>query len=82
MTLVLLRSPLGPSQIRMVQAILKSSPQNRAILLNSAVVWPEGANGQVLSASDDPTSPYPKISWDEIYSLIKNASSLLLPANV
>lgn len=81
MTLVLLRSPLGQSQIRMVQAILKHSPQNRVILLNSSVTWPDTGNGQVLSVNDDPTTPYQGISWDETYSMIKNASSLLLPAN-
>lgn len=82
MTLILLRSPLGPSQIRMVLAILKSSPGNRAILLDPSVIWPDEANNQILSITDSPTSPYSKISWDEVYFMINNASSLLVPANV
>jgi hypothetical protein len=66
----------------MIQAILKRSPQNRVILVGNSVTWPDKGNGQVLSVTDDPQSPYPAISWDETYSMIKNASSLLLPANV
>jgi len=82
MTLVLLRSPLAESHLRMVQSILKDSPENRAILLNSSVVWPGEANGQVLSVKGDPQNHYPEISWDETYALIKKASRLLLPANI
>lgn len=82
MTLVLLRSPLADSQLRMVQSILKDSPNNRAILLNSSVVWPGEANGQVLCVNGDSQDHYPKISWDETYALIKKASRLLLPANI
>jgi len=82
MTLVLLRSPLGQSQIRMIQAILKRSHQNKVILLNNSVTWPDTDNAQVLSVNDGFTSPYSSISWDETYSMIKNASSILLPANL
>jgi len=82
MTLVLLRSPLGQSQIRMIQSILERSPQNRVILLSSSATWPDSGKGQVLSVSEDPDRPYPAVSWDETYAMIKNASSLLIPANV
>jgi hypothetical protein len=66
----------------MVQSILKDSPENRAILLNSSVVWPGESNGQVLSVKGESQNHYPEISWDETYALIKKASRLLLPANI
>ncbi len=78
MTLILLRNTLGSSQVSMIRAILRDSPENRAVLLCSRASWPDADNGQVLSV--EPEGAFPLVSWSEVYAMISHASRLLIPA--